>query len=510
MAGTNFFTKISPTCWIALTEDSSDVTGAQANMNQPGMVAKCIGTPPTTANMFGTGCIMQEIDTGAIFSNIGTFAVPVWGAFSIGSGGSSIYNLGNASGFAMLAGTTTTLTAFTSPSIIATGNTGEMSMAGVAGVYGSGSDTVQTAPYATAKTDVAALYVTLKALTGTAITTPSTLETNNLSGLGAGVFAPGVYTTASAINMTATTNMTLSGAGDYVFVSTGGAITFGATDTMILTNGATAARVFWVANNAITTGSTDTLYGNFMSGVAGAITIGSTNTIQGRLLSPVAITVDGTASNFSLPLGSGGGSGVASGTEVVGVNTTGTTLGVINTSVYTGTGVVTEIANALTSGVGELVSVTGMTTGTGLEVLATAATLTTGFYFAANDGALNTFTVGANGHLTSKQTTAPTIAVGTQAGITAAAITAGSTDTAGQITTTGTSSGGTVFTVSFNKTYTVAPKTVQLTALNAAATYTGTNLTTGVYVSSITATTFVVTLPLATGATPSWSYLVVG
>ena len=34
--------------------------------------------------------------------------------------------------------------------------------------------------------------------------------------------------------------------------------------------------------------------------------------------------------------------------------------------------------------------------------------MTTGFYFAANDGALNCFTVGANGHITSNQTTAPT------------------------------------------------------------------------------------------------------
>jgi hypothetical protein len=35
------------------------------------------------------------------------------------------------------------------------------------------------------------------------------------------------------------------------------------------------------------------------------------------------------------------------------------------------------------------------------------------------------------------------------------------------------------------------------------------SLTPGAYVSSITATTFVITVPNATGATPSWNYAVI-
>jgi len=260
---------------------------------------------------YGYKIPLSDIDvSGAINGDVMTYVsadgeVEFMPAPGVGGSGSA-YNLNNALGYAMLSGSTLTLTAFSAPSIIATGNIGETTKAGVAGRFGSGSDLVATGAYTSALANAATIYTTLKGLSGTAITTPSALESNNLSGLGTGVFGPGVYTTASAIGMTASNSITLSGIGDYVFVSTGGAITFGATDTMVLTNGASADRIFWVANNAITTGSTDTLYGNFMSGVAGAITIGSTNIIQGRLLSPVAITVDGTATAISLPVGGSG------------------------------------------------------------------------------------------------------------------------------------------------------------------------------------------------------------
>lgn len=327
-----------------------------------------LGTPPTGttyANLFTLECILQDLNGAGVYEMTGTVANPAWTLISpggagdqtsiqpqdegvnlgtsgtmdtlnfIGAGvnatrvgnnvsvtipgsggtsGGSAYDVLSASNFPMLAGSVLTIT--NAGTTIVSGNTGETTKAGVAAVYGSGSDTVGAAPYATAVINTASLYATLKALTGTAITTPATLETNNLSGLGAGVFAPGIYTTNSAIDMTAARTITLSGAGDYVFISKGGAITFGGTDVMVLTNGATSARVFWVANDAITTGTTDTLFGNFLSGVTGDITIGSTNIIEGRFLSSRAITVDGTASVFTLPAGTGGslGSTVINGT----------------------------------------------------------------------------------------------------------------------------------------------------------------------------------------------------
>lgn len=287
-------TTASPS-WTLIT---SGATGDQSaiQFKDEGVNLGTAGTV-NVENFIGSGVTVTRV------GNVITINVPG------GANGGSAYSTGDANNFAMIAGTATTFTN-TGAAIISTGNTGETTLTGAALSYGTGSDTGTTAPYATGVTSIATLWAQLKALTGTAITTPATLETNNLSGLGAGVFAPGVYTTASAIGMTASRSITLSGDGDYVFVSTGGAITFGATDTIILTNGASAARVYWVANNAITTGSTNTLYGNFLTGTTGDITIGSTNIIQGRLLSQKAIIIDGTASAFALPLG-GSTSGVA-------------------------------------------------------------------------------------------------------------------------------------------------------------------------------------------------------
>lgn len=105
------------------------------------------------------------------------------------------------------------------------------------------------------------------------------------------------------------------------------------------------------------------------------------------------------------------------------------------------------------------------------------------------------------GHIRSEQTTAPTVAVTTANGITAAAIAANSTDMKGAITTTGTNGGtNTVLTITFNTIFTVAP-TVIITPANSstqACTY---------FVSSTT-TTFVLNFKDG-GATPSFNYMVI-
>lgn len=196
--------------------------------------------------------------------------------------------------------------------------------------------------------------------------------------------------------------------------------------------------------------------------------------------------------------------GIASVTSAA---TTGAVFSITDTGVYTGVGVNQVVANSLTSGVANLFTATGATTGKILTLKATAATLTTGRYLSANDAALEVFGVGANGHLHSEQTTAPTIVVTNQAGITAAAITAGSTDVCGTITTTGTSTGATVLDVTFHKTYTTAPKFVALVPANASASMPNTNY----YVSAISATTFTITVPAAAtyAATPSFKYFVI-
>ena len=194
----------------------------------------------------------------------------------------------------------------------------------------------------------------------------------------------------------------------------------------------------------------------------------------------------------------------------------------IHTGVYTSTsaqlGMFHVSASATTAGTVASISGLAVVGGTILTLNATAATLTTGRYLSAHDAAGEVFGIGANGHIHSTVgATAPTIAVTTQNGITAAAITAGGSDTCGIITTTGTNNNGgsTVLTVTFNKTYTTAPKVVFIGGANQAgqkaSSTAGATLYGGAYVSSTTATTFVITIPAdsAASATPSFYYLVI-
>ncbi len=77
MPGTNFYTPISATCWVAFTTETQN-----SSFEQLAMMAKCTGTPPTTANVFEHGCIMTQTDTSSgspsLYENTGTSALPVW------------------------------------------------------------------------------------------------------------------------------------------------------------------------------------------------------------------------------------------------------------------------------------------------------------------------------------------------------------------------------------------------------------------------------------------------
>lgn len=279
------------------------------------------------------------------------------------------------------------------------------------------------------------------------------------------------------------------------------------------TNTTATGKAIEIAMGAATAGiglsvTTTGVYATGSAGLINAVANSATTTTGLVQVSATGLT------SGSAVLVTGGGANLASGGKVIevamGAATTGNGLTVTSTGVYTaaaGNALVNVVANSATTPQGGLVQISGtaLTTGVVLKSIATAATLTTGFYYAANDSALNVLTIGANGHITSNQTTAPTIAVSTQNGITAAAITAASSDVAGTITTTGTNNNGgnTVLTVTFNKTYTTAPKVVQLQEVNNSAAIAQTFVTT-------TATTFVLNIVASalSGATPSWTYLV--
>lgn len=66
-AGTNFFSEVTSTLDVALT-----------NAAQKAVFAKSQGTPPTTAGIFAIGCVCLDETNGIMYVNKGTVAVPVW------------------------------------------------------------------------------------------------------------------------------------------------------------------------------------------------------------------------------------------------------------------------------------------------------------------------------------------------------------------------------------------------------------------------------------------------
>lgn len=285
--------------------------------------------------------------------------------------------------------------------------------------------------------------------------------------------------------------------------------------TMLVTGGGAnitfAGKVIEVAMGAATAGNgmCITSTGVYVTGSTGLLCIiGNSATTTTGLLQ---LSATGLTSGVGI-LVTGGTSMTAAGALInanLGAAVLGSGLDAITTGVYTDTtGLLSVTANSATTGTLGVINGLGLTSGIGFLVNATAATLTTGRYISVNDAATEVFGIGANGHIHSKVSAAPpTIAVTTQAGITAAAITAGGSDTCGVITTTGTSTGATILTITFGKTYTTAPKTVALMPANAAAAMPNT----GYYISSITATTFVITVAAGGtyAATPSWYYQVI-
>jgi type VI secretion system secreted protein VgrG len=85
-----------------------------------------------------------------------------------------------------------------------------------------------------------------------------------------GTYGPGVYKTFAAMNIAASSVITLDAIGDpnanFYFIA-GNALTVGASVRINLANGAQASNVYWVAGSFtgdLTLGATTVLYGNFM------------------------------------------------------------------------------------------------------------------------------------------------------------------------------------------------------------------------------------------------------
>lgn len=329
---------------------------------------------------------------------------------------------------------------------------------------------------------------------------------------------------SASTTVTLPSGTTIGGSSVVALSSVSNAITTGALLSLVTSGVYTGTGTLILTADSATTGTILALSGaGLTTGHGAVITTAGTITTTGDALSVIAnsattstgvVRVSATAltSGFAMAITSGGAALSTGGALNIsnGASTAGTAVVVTSTGVMTTTaGLLTLTGNSATTASGLLrVNGLGITSGLVAQLNATAATLTTGRYLSANDAAGEVFGIGANGHIHSTVgATAPTIAVTTQAGITAAAITAGGSDTCGVITTTGTSTGATQITVTFNKTYTTAPKTVMIAPANASAAMPNT----GYYVDAITATTFRITVAASAtyAATPSWYYQVI-
>ena len=118
-----------------------------------------------------------------------------------------------------------------------------------------------------------------------------------------GTIPPGCYFSGGAMNVTATTTVTLNGAGVYVF-RPGGALTTGANSRVILAGGACASDVFWAPVAATTIGAnaalspTPTFVGNILD--AAGISIGQFANLTGRALA-FGGTVTTDAATITVP-----------------------------------------------------------------------------------------------------------------------------------------------------------------------------------------------------------------
>lgn len=303
-----------------------------------------------------------------------------------------------------------------------------------------------------------------------------------------------------------------------------GSTTTGATFSVTNTGVYTGVGAFQVIGDSATTGVVSLMTGNGLT-TGSVLSLTSTGTLvtTGEVLNIAAnsattssglLRVSGTGltSGFAAEITSGGANLTTGGALNIsnGASTAGTAVVVTSTGVMTTTaGLLTLTGNSATTASGLLrVNGTGLTSGLGVQINGTSATLTTGRYLSCNDATGEVFGVGANGHLHTVLGggTAPVMTTNAT-GISATAIIAGSTDVNGGFTTTGTPESGTALTCTFHKTYTNAPKFVVISPVNAAAG----NPNTVPYVSSITATTFVLTWPAGGtyAATPSYRYFVI-
>ncbi len=406
----------------------------------------------------------------------------------------------------------------------------------------------------TSAAGVPSISSTIPVATQTNITELGTITTGTWTGTTIAVAHGGTglaaYTTGSLLDASAATTIgQINDVAAGSYLRSAGAGSVPAWSTLTLPNAATKGDIMY-ASGANAVGSlTDVAVGSVLlsGGVGAAPTYGKValaSAVSGTL--PVANGGTGlatTPTNGQLLIGNAAGYTLATLTAGSGVSVTNASgsITLANTGVTSITGTANQVVaststGAVTLSLPQSIATSSSPTFTGLNLSGLSASSgvytdgsenltstipssgTLGFWTLTGSDlspsstsdllGIGTASPGAhldidNGHIKCEQTTAPTIAVTTQHGITAAAVSANSTDMAGNITTTGTNNAGgyTQLTITFKgETFSVAPF-VQITSANSSGS------TCYFYVTSGT-TNFSIYFENG-GATPSFNYQVI-
>jgi hypothetical protein len=194
-------------------------------------------------------------------------------------------NLGTASSFAVLAGSTVTNTG----SSVITGNLGVWPGTAVTGfppgIVKGGTIHATDAVAHTAQTDLTTAYNVAMGLTPT-----GTLTGQNLGGM---TLTPGVYFFASSAQLTGTLTLNTLGNPNAQFVfQIGSTLTTASNSAVIFTNGLTDKNVFWQVGSSATLGTTTKFAGNILALTSITLNTGASISCGSALARNGAVTLD--------------------------------------------------------------------------------------------------------------------------------------------------------------------------------------------------------------------------
>jgi hypothetical protein len=230
-----------------------------------------------------------------------------------GVNGASAIDVGDCSGFAVMAGTAVSFNGVATS--VAMGSVGVSPGTSITGAYVMGDGCVESNDVA-AINCAASMLIAYDAAVATNCTNSSAPA--DLSGLTLG---PGVYCNHGGYYVLTAGALTLSGSATdvWIFQAATSVITSTAT-SIILAGGALASNVFWQVGTTLVTGPDSTFAGTVLAGTS--ITMGTGSSINGRLLAQAAVS----ASNGNVITSFVAGSTPASSpTTTAGTSSTGST-----------------------------------------------------------------------------------------------------------------------------------------------------------------------------------------